>query len=325
MIFLKKTKDILKNNIQVSQTIVLISLLVLWIEFYWLNINYLKISVIFLTVMIFDAIFIKMKSWKWSFPYSWINAWFWISFFLRSDELIIYFMAWLLAIAWKNLIKINWRHFLNPSNMWVLLVLILFPHYTWINTLQWWNYTWVVNTKYILIIITILIFWAFITYRVYKFFKYKYFVDYLLPFFILHLIFFFTIPYYESINSALLFFSVSFFIFMFHMISDPKTVPEKSISRFIYSINIVLSFYILQFFINEAYALIASLFINTIQLPIIWHYEQNNKKVKWKYPIYVVYLLLVSLFMILLITYLINIFWRPDLVFDNVCNQLICK
>ncbi len=325
MDFIKKIKDILKNNIQVSQTIVLIMLLVIGIEFYWLNINYLKISVIFLTVMIFDAIFIKMKSWKWSFPYSWINAWFWISFFLRSDELIIYFVAWLLAIAWKNLIRINWRHFFNPSNMWVLLVLILFPHYTWINTLQWWNYTWVINMKYILIIITILIFWAFITYRVYKFFKYKYFIDYLLPFFILHIILFFTIPYYESINSALLFFSVSFFIFMFHMISDPKTVPEKSISRFIYSINIVLSFYVLQFFINEAYALIASLFVNTIQLPIIWYYEKNNKKVKWKYPFYLVYLLLVSLFMILLISYLINIFWRPDLVFDNVCNQLICK
>ncbi len=322
---IKYIKNIFKENIQISQTLVLAILLIIGIEFYWLNINYLKISIIFFTVMIFDTIFIKLKTWKWKFPFSWVNAWFWISFFLRTDELIIYFVSWLLAIAWKNLIKIRWRHFMNPSNMWVFLVLISFPHYTWINTLQWWGYTWVISQKYIIIITLILIFWAFITHRVYKFFKFKYFLDYLLPFFVLHLLLFFTIPYYESINSALLFFSVSFFIFMFHMISDPKTVPEKSISRFVYSINIVLSFYILQFFINEAYALLWSLFINTLQLPIIWFYEQNNKKVKWKIPIYLVYILLITFIMVILLIYLIYINWRPDLVFDNVCTQLICK
>jgi hypothetical protein len=57
------------------------------------------------------------------------------------------------------------------------------------------------------------------------------------------------------------------------MISDPKTVPEKSFSRFLYSINIVLTFYVLQFFINENYAILGSLFFNTIQLPIIWYLE----------------------------------------------------
>ncbi len=315
---MKKIIKILKENIQLSQTLLLMTILIIWIEFYWLNINYIKVWVIFLTVTFFDLIFLKMKTWKWSFPFSGINAGFGISFFLRTDELIIYFLSWLLAIAWKNLIKIKWRHFMNPSNMWIVLVLIFFPHYTWINTLQWWNYTWIINQSYVIIITIILLFWIFITYRVYQIFKYKYFLDYITPFFLLHLVLFFTIPYYESINSAILFFSVSFFIFMFHMISDPKTVPEKSITRFFYSINIVLSFYILQFFINEWYSLLISLFINTLQLPIIWKLEKINKN-------YLLYILSISIFMITLLISLIYIFWRPDLVFDNVCNQLICK
>lgn len=315
---MKKIIKALKENIQLSQTLILITILIIWIEFYWLNINYLKVGIIFLTVSFFDILFLKIKTWKFSFPFSWINAWFGISFFLRSDELIIYFLAWLLAIAGKNLIKIKWRHFMNPSNMWIVLVLVFFPHYTWINTLQWWNYTWIINQSYLIIITIILLFWIFITYRVYQVFKYKYFLDYTAPFLILHFILFFTIPYYESINSAILFFSVSFFIFMFHMISDPKTVPNKSLTRFFYSINIVLSFYILQFFINEWYSLLISLFINTLQLPIIWYLEEKNKN-------YIVYILSITIIMILLIMYLVYIFWRPDLLFDNVCNQLICK
>lgn len=321
----KKIISLIKNNIQVNQTLLLMIIMFIWVEFYWLNLNYIKLLIIFSTVIITDAIFIRINTWKWSFPFSWVNAWFWISFFLRTDELIIYFFAWLIAILWKNFIRINGRHFFNPSNMWVFLSLILFPHYTWVNTLQWWNYTWIISQKYIIIISIILTFWTIITYRVFKFFKYKYFIDYFTPFFLLHLILFFTIPQYESINSAMLFFSVSFFIFMFHMISDPKTVPEKSLSRFIYSINIVLSFYVLQFFINETYAMIWSLFFNTLQLPIIWYLEWKKENVKLFFKNANAYLLIINIILILTILFLISIYWRPDLVFDNVCNQLFCK
>jgi len=297
----------------------------IWIEFYWLNISYIKLIIIFSTVIITDAFFIKLNKWKWEFPFSWVNAWFWISFFLRTDELIIYFFAWLIAILWKNFIRIKGRHFFNPSNMGVFISLILFPHYTWVNTLQWWNYTWIVSFKYIIIISIILLFWSIITYRVFKFFNYKYFIDYLTPFLLIHIILFFTIPYHESINSALLFFSVSFFIFMFHMISDPKTVPEKWFSRFFYAINIVLTFYVLQFFINETYAMLWSLFFNTLQLPIIWYLESKNENVKLFCKKANAYLIIMNIILMLIILFLISKYWRPDLVFDNVCNQLFCK
>lgn len=322
---LKKIFHLLRTNIQINQTLLLATILFIGVEFYGLNINYLKITIIFSTVILLDALFLRYKSWKWIFPFSWVNAWFGISFFLRTDELIIYFFAAFLAIIWKNLITIRGRHFMNPSNMGVFLVLILFPHYTWVNTLQWGNYTWVISIKYLIIISIILTFWSIITYRVYQFFKYKYFFDYLTPFFLLHLFLFFFYAQWETLNSALQFFSVSFFIFLFHMMSDPKTVPNQSIHRFIYSLSIVLTFYVLQFFINEIYALIGSLFVNTLTLPIIWYLEEKKIKIWHIFSFWAIFLLTNIFIMIVFLHHLTEKNWRPDLVFDNVCNQLVCK
>lgn len=321
---IKKVVHFLKTNIQTNQILLLSTILIIWVEFYWLNTNYTKIFVIFSTLMTLDALFLRVKTGKWTFPFSWVAAWFWISLFLRTDELLIYFFVWVLAIVWKNLFTIRGRHFMNPSNMAIFIVLILFPYYTWVNTLQWGNHTWVISGHYLVILLIALFFWLFITYRVYQVFKYTYIYDYIWPFLILHLLLFFFFAQWETINSAVEFFSVSFFIFLFHMITDPKTVPNKSLSRFFYSVCIVLTFYILQFFINESYALLGSLFFNTLTLPIIWLLEEKKNVYKKVSPA-VVFLLTNIFVMILFLSILTQKYGRPDLAFDNVCQQLICK
>ena len=314
----------LKNNIQLSQTLLLITIVIVWIEFYWLNMDYIKLMIIFWSVIMFDFIFTYLRTGKPTFPYSWVNAWFWITFFLRTDVLILYFFAAFLAIAGKNLLRINWRHFFNPSNMWVFLTLALFPYITWSNSLQWSNYVWWITHKYIIIHSIILLFWAFITYRVYKFFKFKYFLDYTLPFILLHFILFYFLQFSPTLSTALLFFSVSFFIFTFHMISDPKTVPETSQSRFIFAINIVLAFYVLQFHINEVYAMLWSLFVNTIFLPIIWYLERYYIK-KYNINYASIFSLWLSVVMIIYIYITIKTYGKLDFLFDNICHQLVCK
>lgn len=318
-----KIKEMLQNNIQLNQTIILTFLLFVWVEFYDLNISYLEIFVTFSTVILLDAFFIKFRTWKWSFPFSWVNPWFWISFFLRSSDLILYVFAWILAIVWKNVFRINWRHFFNPSNMGVFLTLVLFPQFAWINTLQWGNYNWSITWTYLFALIVVFILGVWISLRVKKFFNFTFLYDLILPFFLLHSILFFIIPYSEDWSSYITFFSVSFFIFLFYMITDPKTVPEKSKNRVFYSISIVLTFYILQFFINEWYAILGSLFFNTLLLPYVWKVEKNtnNKTIDKSISFY---LILIS-FMLVSLLILINLYGRPDLVFDNVCNQLICK
>jgi len=319
----KKIKDLLINNIQINQTIILISILIIWVEFYWLNLSYVKLLTIFSTTIITDVIFIKIKTWKFHFPFSWLNSWFWISTFLRSDHLIFFFFAWLIAIIWKNLLRIKWRHFFNPSNMWVFTTLILFQNYTWSEALHWWNYLWEVNLKYILVIIIISIFWFIINYRVNCFFKFRYFIDYLAPFFIANIILFFTIPNIINTSTIMEYFNVTFFIFMFYMISDPKTVPWKSISRFLYVINLVIIFYILQFHINYIYALLWSLFISTLQLPIIWHLEKNN--VKRKYNLLNLYLYLITIITVIILLTTIYIYWKPDFIINNLCDNITCN
>lgn len=212
---------------------------------------------------------------------------------------------------------------MNPSNMGVFLTLILFPFYAWVNPLQWGNYSGIMSLKYLLVVAIVFIFGLFITYRVYQVFKFRYLLDYTLPFFLLHIILFFIIPSSESLASALQFFGIPFFIFMFFMISDPKTVPERSINRFLYAISLVLSFYVLQFFINENYALLGSLFVNTLTLPLIWYLEK--KKCFYSINRATIFLLTLLVILISSLPILIHIYGQPDLVFDNRCNELICK
>ena len=240
------------------------------------------------------------------------------AFFLRSFDIGIYIFASSIAILWKHTILTNGKHFLNPSNMAVCISLLIFPQYTWINTLQWWNYAGDISPAYIIICSGVILLWVFMMFRVYKDFKFFYLWDLIAPFLLFHFILFFTIPFSESFTSFLLFFNVSFFIFTFFMLTDPKTVPKTSKARVFFAISVALSFYILQFYINEAYAILFALFCNTLLLPIVWYVEKRKKV----YMLFAFFFLLIELFLIIV---LISWFWYPDLVFDNVCNQLMCK
>jgi hypothetical protein len=310
------------KNVQHYQTTILSCILFVWVYFFGLDISLLEILSVFVTVIVLDYVFLNgLKISKNAvIPYSWVNAAFWICFFLRSEDIAIYIFAWILAICGKYLLTIWWKHFFNPSNMWVFVSLCLFPQYTWVNTLQWGNYSWTAGIEYFIMLAVVIALGIYISTRVTKILHYDYLFTYLIPFFILHSILFFTIPYYESLSSYFLFFNISFFIFTFFMISDPKTIPHKAISRVLYSFIIVLHFYVLQFFINENYSILGSLFVSTILLPIIWYLENNTK------PSYV-YMFLVSynILMIIVISICLLLYWQPDLVFDNVCNQLVCK
>lgn len=310
------------KNVQHYQTTILSCILFVWVYFFWLDISILEILSVFVSVIFLDYLF--LNGFKFSrqsiIPYSWVNAAFWICFFLRSEDIIIYIFASILAICWKHLLTVGWRHFFNPSNMGVFISLCLFPQYTWVNTLQWWNYTGTAGIEYFIMLASVIWLWIFISTRVTKILHYEYLFTYLLPFFLLHSVLFFVIPYYESLTSYFSFFNISFFIFVFFMISDPKTIPNKAISRVLYSFIIVFHFYALQFFINENYSILGSLFVSTLLLPIIWSLEKNE----WTQRLYT-FLICYNILMLFVITICLLLYWQPDLVFDNVCNQLVCK
>ena len=311
------------EKIQILQTIILSTVLFLGVYFFHLDINVLEITATFFTVILLDYIF--SNTWKLEkvFPFSWVNAGFGICFFLRSNDLILYILAWFIAILGKHLIRIHGRHFLNPSNMAVVFILTLFPFYAWVNTLQWGNYsTGNLSSAYIYMFSLLLILGSIITYFVYNTFHFRYFLDYTFPFLITHFLLFFIIPFSETLSSATKFFNISFFIFTFFMMSDPKTVPEKSSSRVLYAILLVLNFYSLQFYINEMYAILYALFLNTLFLPFIWYLEKYTYK---KIPYSVFFLLFLNIVSSIVILLSMYKYWQPDLVFDNICVELFCK
>lgn len=310
------------KNIQTYQTLFLSLILTLGINFYDFDISVLEIICTFTTVIFLDFLFLNFpredKKAPYLFPHSWVNAGFWICFFLRSEDILIYIFAAILAIVGKHIIRIQGRHFFNPSNFWVFLSLILFPQFAWVNTLQWGNYTGDLTVKYVSILLLIISLWLFMGVQVYKNFKYIYILELTLPSLLTHSILFFTIPLHESWSSFFVFFNASFFIFTFFMITDPKTIPRTALWRILYSISLPFTFYVLQFFINESYALLGGLFFNTILLPVIWILEKKRKSI-------IIFYIFYYTFLVSTIGTCIFIYGQPDLVFNNTCNQLVCK
>lgn len=310
----------LPKNPQVYQTIFLMIILNLWINYYWLYFDYTKFFIVFLSCSIFDILFTRLSSNVWRFPYSWIPAGFWIAFFLRTDILILYVLAGFLAIASKHFFRINGKHFFNPSNFWVFTILVLFPQITWTNPLQWERIN-NFNYLYFFIFWLIILFWILIIWRV-KIWLKKNLLWLILPYMLAHVLIYMLFADSWSWISFTKWYTPAFFIFTFFMLTDPQITPDDNYSKSWFAINTAILIYILQYFINENYATLASLFAMTITLPLVRYLDINiiYKKCTGGN---IFYIMLFWLFLIGLLV-CIQLLWPIDLVFDNRCRQLLC-
>ena len=316
--FFSRLSYILRTNVQTNQIIVLISVLLIGIFYFQINFSIEKLLVVFGTTSFFEIIYSRIKYGTWSFPYSGIPAGFGISFFLRTDILILYVLAWFLAISSKYLFRIQNKHFFNPSNFWVFVVLAIFPYITWTNPLQWW----LVHKGFelYLLYITLITLGFFIIWRVYVNKKIN-LLYIILPFFITHFLIVALLT-QESWLSYHLIYAPSFFIFTFYMITDPQTVLSNIYSRIAFGSLVAVGFFVLQFFINENYSILASLFICTIFIPIIRYFDEKNIYKKITIGNVIIFFLLFTSAIILYT--LIYTYWNIDLVFDNRCRALFC-
>lgn len=316
--FFSRFFHILRTNVQTNQIIILISVLLIGILYFQINFSIEKLLVVFGTTSFFEIIYSRIKYGTWSFPYSGIPAGFGISFFLRTDILMLYVLAWFLAISSKYLFRIQDKHFFNPSNFWVFVVLAIFPYITWTNPLQWW----LVHKGFelYLLYITLITLGFFIIWRVYVNKKIN-LLYIILPFFITHFLIVALLT-QESWLSYHLIYAPSFFIFTFYMITDPQTVLSNIYSRIAFGSLVAVGFFVLQFFINENYSILASLFICTIFIPIIRYFDEKNIYKKITIGNVIIFFLLFTSAIILYT--LIYTYWNIDLVFDNRCRALFC-
>ncbi len=319
----KKVLGKLKTDIQTNQMTIVMSVLLIGVYVYGLNMDIWKLLVTFATTTTLDCLLIRYETWTWRYPFSGTNAGFWISFFLRADSYFVYFFAWVLAIVGKHVFRVRWRHFMNPSNMAVFVTLVLMPQFTWTNPLQWWKIYERWGIPYLYAFFWVLAFWLFIMYRLSLLKKMQQF-DLPIVFIFFHILLF---GYFENWNWQVmaLFFTPSFLILTFFMITDPRTTPENPPTRILFAMWNVLCFYILWYFINENYSLLWALFCMTMTLPFIWKIDEKISKDVWKYSRWFICLLIINAILASILIGLVIYRGKPDLVFDNRCNQLICR
>lgn len=265
---------IFSKNPQIGQTIFLMGIINLGILVFGLHLDYTKLAVIFLTCILTDMIFIRVGQGVWRWPYSGINSGFGISFFLRTEILFLYVLAGFLAIASKHLFRVQGRHFLNPSNFGVWIILVFFPWVSWTNPLQWTK----VHTGWgvqIMLIALIFLLGCMILFWVWKALGKNLFWV-IIPFLAVHMGLYFLLANTGSLMMFFSWYTPSFLIFVFFMLTDPQIVPQHPLTKAGWAACIATLPYILQYYINENYTHLAALFLMTLTLPAA--YVLDTKK-----------------------------------------------
>ena len=198
-----------------------------------------------------------------------------LTLLLRTDSVSVAFLAALIAIGSKFVLRVNGKHVFNPANVAIVTLMFATDH-AWLSSGQWGNATLVAFAFACLgfLVLTrarraettislLLAFGALLVGRA------LWLGDPL------------TIPLHQMQSGALL-------LFAFFMISDPKTTPNAATGRIAYGALVALVGYVIQFVFYEPHGPIIGLILCAPVVPLIdrllagrrysWrrHAEQRN-------------------------------------------------
>lgn len=238
--------------------------LLLNIPITWLETAYI---VIFAIALDHALIYLKIRKLDF-FSYSAINTALGVAFLLRTVELEIYIVAVALAISQKHLLRIQGRHFLNPSNVAVVAGLLLFPYATYTTPEQWGTMWWLG------VVMTVL--GLLITYRVDRI---------LIPlvFSACYLLLTYAFITHNLTEILYTLVSGSFLLFVYFMLTDPRTTPDQPGYQALYAASIAFLTIILEVLFG-AYdvTMFLSLFIVSMFVPLIRMAQQKSSRI-WQY------------------------------------------
>jgi len=224
------------------------------------------------------------------FSYSSVNTSLGVIFLLRAVDLYIFLIVIVIAIAQKHLLKIDGKHFLNPSNIAVIAGLSLFPYQTYTSPEQWGSF-WGLGI--------LMIFLGFyITHRVGR-------LMIPLVFMLAYTILSYLFLTHNIVEIFLILISGSFILFIFFMLTDPRTTPETTLSQVMFSVIIALLTIVLELFLGvKDINMFLALFIVTLSIPWVRHFEllpiaQKIYKILFVLIILIVVLLYFSTFNII--------------------------
>ncbi len=213
-----------------------------WNAEWWLYLTYFSVSIV--TQFSFEFYKSRKNLWnrfKWSLPSVLISS-FGLSLLLKTNHLEIAALAAFISISSKFLIRVNGKHIFNPSALGIVTAILLTDK-AWFSPGQWGSSTvilfgvcclgFIVVTR-VQKLDTSLAFLA--TFSGLLFIRQIIYLGWPLDFFV------------QSISTG------SLLLFSFFMITDPKTTPNHSTARIVWSMLVaVIAFYLTTFrFINGA-------------------------------------------------------------------------
>lgn len=180
------------------------------------------------TCIILEWFFLYAKHGKITFPYSAVITALGIALVLRSDTVLPYIMASIVAIGLKHVLRYRGDHIFNPSNSGIAAISVLFPLAVATDPLQWGYYLWV--------LVVMSLGGLYLVYKVHR-----------LPLVLSFFFSFVTIQWIRYLiwpdvwNSHFsTFMWGGLFIFTFNMITDPKTSPKKTVDQIGFGLTIAL-------------------------------------------------------------------------------------
>ncbi len=224
-------------------------------------ITWLHIGVVIVFAIAFEHIILLFKQHSLPFfSYSAVSTALGITFMLRAVDLYIFLIVTVIAILQKHFLKVDGKHFLNPSNVAVVAGLSLFPYQTYTSPEQWGAFWWFGVLMMLL-----------------GFYTTKRVGRALIP--LVFIIAYATMTYlfltHNIAEILLTLISGSFLLFMFFMLTDPRTTPETTMGQITFALVIAMLAIMFELFIGvKDINIFLALFITTLGIPWVRRFEK---------------------------------------------------
>jgi len=236
-------------------TLMFIGKLVLNFPITWVQIG----AVIAFGILLEHAILFYKQRALTFFSYSAVSTALGVTFLLRAVDLYIFLIVMAIAILQKHFLKIDGKHFLNPSNVAVIAGLSLFPYQTYTSPEQWGAFWWLG--------VLMMILGFYITSRVRR-------AIIPLVFAISYAAMIYVFLTHNLAEIFLILISGSFLLFMFFMLTDPRTTPETNLGQIVFALVIAIIAIVLELFIGvKDINIFLALFVVSFTVPWVRGFE----------------------------------------------------
>ncbi|MCO4793057.1 MAG: RnfABCDGE type electron transport complex subunit D [Bacteriovoracaceae bacterium] len=201
---------------------------------------------------IFDHSIEKKFNWKSAFI-STLS----LTLLLKSDSMFVWLMAPLFTIAPKFVLRHKGKHFFNPTNLGIVLCLLLFSEFSWVSPGQW--------GRDVFFIGLLLFAGVFVCHKSSRIDTPFYFLGFHLLFLASRTVWLgdpFTIAIHRVQNISLL-------IFAFLMISDPRTTPDSKKGRILFCATVAGLTYYFDYVLYIRESLFYALALTSLLTPIL--------------------------------------------------------